>query len=158
MAERIEDQVRAKAVLSVGRGCFFGALAIWCVMIGLIAEPLQSLKSGAILTMLLACVLLLKAGRVTHLSYKRTEVWLLLDRRIDLPPVVAQQIITRILRDVYLRATLYATIAAIGFWFMALLFWLFGAGNGGFGGNGGAAVPSLAARAVDSLIGWWAGP
>jgi len=155
MAEPIEQRVRTLAVHSVGRGCFFAALAIWCVMIGLIAEPLQSLKSGAILTMMVACVLLLKAGHVTHASYKKTEVWIMLGRSIELSPEVAQRIITVALREVYLRYALYAALIGIGFWLCALLFWLFGARGWWVSTSG---VPSMAVRAVDSLIGWWAGP
>lgn len=127
MAEPIEQRVRTLAVHSVGRACFFAALAIWCVMIGLIAEPLQALKSGAILTMIVACVLLMKAGHVTHASYKKTEVWLLLGRSIELKPEVAQRVITGILREIYLRYALYAVCVAGGFWLLALVFWLGGA-------------------------------
>ncbi len=126
MAEPIEQRVRTLAIHSVGRGCFFAALAIWCVMIGLIAEPLQALKSGAILAMLVACVLLLKAGHVTRASYKKTEVWILLGRQIDLTPEVAQRIITGTLRELYLRCALYAIVAAVVFWLLALLIWLGG--------------------------------
>jgi len=124
MPEPIEKRVRTLAGVSVGRGCFFAALAIWAVMTGLIAEPLQSIKSGAILAMLVACVLLLKAGRVVHVSYKRTEVWLLLDRQIDLRPEQAQRMITTTLREVYLRYALYAVLLALVFWGFALLLWL----------------------------------
>lgn len=124
MAEPLEQRLRQLAVVSVGRGCFFAALAIWCVMVGLINEPSQALKAGAILTMITACVLLLKAGRVTHLSYKKTELWILLDRRIDLRPEVAQRVITTILREVYLRYALYATGAAVAMWVLSLVFWL----------------------------------
>lgn len=127
MAEPIEQRVRTLAVHSVGRGCFFAALAIWCVMIGLIAEPFQSIKSGAILTMIVTCVLLIKAEWVVRHSYKQTEVWILLDRRIELSPPVAQRIITVALREVYLRYALYAAVVAGGFWLLALLFWLGGA-------------------------------
>lgn len=127
MAEPVEQRVRTLAIHSVGRGCFFAALAIWCVMIGLIAEPLQALKAGAILTMLAACVLLLKAGHVTRASYKKTEVWILLGRKIELTPEVAQRIITGTLRELYLRCALYATIVAVVFWLLALLLWLGGA-------------------------------
>lgn len=126
MAEPVEQRVRTLAIHSVGRGCFFAALAIWCVMIGLIAEPIQALKAGAILTMLAACVLLLKAGHVTRVSYKKTEVWIMLGRQIELTPEVAQRIITVTLRDLYLRCALYATAAAIVFWVLALLLWLGG--------------------------------
>ncbi|WP_341894797.1 hypothetical protein [Ferrovibrio terrae] len=127
MAEPDKYRVRTLAVLSIGRGCFFAALAIFCVMIGLIAEPLQSLKSGAILTMIVACVLLIKAEWVVRHSYKQTELWILLDRRIELAPEVAQRIITVTLREVYLRYALYTTAIAVGFWLLALLFWLGGA-------------------------------
>ncbi|MFN4275062.1 MAG: hypothetical protein ACK4FJ_02090 [Ferrovibrio sp.] len=127
MAEPVEQRVRTLAIHSVGRGCFFAALAIWCVMIGLIAEPLQALKAGAILTMLAACVLLLKAGHVTRASYKKTEVWILLGRQIELTPEVAQRIITGTLRELYLRCALYATLVAVVFWLLALLLWLGGA-------------------------------
>jgi len=127
MAEPIEQRVRTLAVHSVGRGCFFAALAIWCVMIGLIAEPLQALKSGAILTMIVVCVLLMKAGHVIRASYKKTEVWIMLGRSIELSPEVAQRIITVTLREVYLRYALYAAVIGIGFWLCALAFWLGGA-------------------------------
>lgn len=154
MAEPIEKRVRTSAIHSVGRGCFFAALAIWCVMIGLISDPLQSLKSGAILTMIVACVLLIKAGHVTRASYKKTEVWIMLGRTIELSPAVAQRIITVTLREVYLRYALYAAAIAIAFWLCLLLFWL--SGSRGWWVSSG--VPTLAVRAVDSLIGWWAGP
>lgn len=131
MADPDTYRVRTLAVLSIGRGCFFAALAIFCVMIGLIAEPLQSLKSGAILTMIVTCVLLIKAEWVVRHSYKQTELWILLDRRIDLTPEVAQRIITVTLREVYLRYALYATAIAVGFWLMALLLWL-GSAKAGF--------------------------
>jgi hypothetical protein len=124
MPEPFETRLRALAAQSVGRGCFFAALAIWCVMIGLIADPLQSIKAGAILALLVACVLLLKAGRAAHISYRKTELWLLLDRQAPLGPDAAQRIITAILREVYLRYALYATLMAIGFSAFALLLWL----------------------------------
>lgn len=124
MPDPVEQRIRALAIHSVGRGCFFAALAIWCVMIGLIAEPLQSIKSGAVLTMLTVCVLLLKASYVMRHSYKKTEVWILLDRRVDLRPEVAQRVITGTLREIYLRYAWYGTLIALGFWVCALCFWL----------------------------------
>lgn len=126
MAEPVEHRVRALAVLSVGRGCFFAALAIFCVMVGLVAEPLQALKSGAILAMITACVLMIKAEWVIRHSYKRTEVWILLDRRIELSPEVAQRVITVTLREIYLRYALYSALIAGGFWFCTLILWLSG--------------------------------
>lgn len=124
MRHRTVERIEELAKFSVGRGCFFAALAIWCVMIGLIADPLQALKAGAILTMLAGCILLLKAQLVMRRSYKKTEVWILLDRKIDLTPEDAQQVIATSLRDAYNRYTWYAALIAAAFWIFALLFWL----------------------------------
>ncbi|WP_430398136.1 hypothetical protein [Ferrovibrio sp.] len=120
--EAIDQRIRRLAGLSVGRGCFFAALAIWCTMIGLIYEPVLSLKSGAILTLLVAAVLLLKAQTVRRYSYKQTEVWILLDRQVDLLPAHAQRLITQALHQMYLRYTLFAMLLALLFWGLALLF------------------------------------
>ncbi|WP_428247611.1 hypothetical protein [Ferrovibrio sp.] len=120
--EAIDQRIRRLAGLSVGRGCFFAALAIWCTMIGLIYEPVLSLKSGAILTMLVAAVLVLKAQIVRRASYKHTEVWILLGRQIDLLPVHAQRLIAQALHETYLRYALFAMLLAVLFWGLALLF------------------------------------
>ncbi len=127
MAEDYEAtalRIRRLAFLSVGRGCFFAALAIWCCMIGLIFEPVLALKCGAILTLLTAAVLLLKAQTVTRRSYKQTELWILLDRQVDLLPAHAQRLIAGTLQEIYLRYALFAGLIAILFWLLALLFGL----------------------------------
>jgi len=129
--DAIEQRIRGLAVFSVGRGCFFAALAIWCTMIGLIFDPAMALKAGSILTLLTAAILLLKAQLVRHTSYKQTEVWILLERKVDLLPIHAQRLITDALYGVYLRYTLYAMIIAVLFWGLALLFSL-GAKSSGF--------------------------
>jgi len=126
--EALEAEIEKLAVMSVGRGCFFAALAIWCAMIGLIYDPVLSLKSGGILTLLVAAVLLLKALGVTRRSYKKTEIWILLGRHTDLLPQHAQRLITTILRDTYLRYALYA--GAMGILFLALSAF-FGIGRAG---------------------------
>lgn len=127
MAEDYEAtalRIRRLAFLSVGRGCFFAALAIWCCMIGLIFEPVLALKCGAILSLLTAAVLLLKAQTVTRHSYKQTEIWILLDRQVDLLPAHAHRLITGTLHEVYLRYALFAGLIATLFWLLSLLFGL----------------------------------
>lgn len=120
--EALEAEIHKLAVMSVGRGCFFAALAIWCAMIGLIYDPVLSLKSGGILTLMVAAVLLLKAHGVTRHSYKRTEIWILLGRRTDLLPQHAQRLITTTLRDTYLRYALYAGAIGIAFLLISVFF------------------------------------
>ncbi len=120
--DAIEQRIRHLAGVSVGRGCFFAALAIWCTMSGLIFDPVMALKCGSILTLMTAAVLLLKAQLVRRNSYKQTEVWVLLERKVDLLPAHAQRLITEALHEVYLRYTLYSTLIAVLFWVLALLF------------------------------------
>lgn len=125
-SDGFHQRVRSLAGLSVGRGCFFAALAIWCTMIGLIATPLQSLKAGAILTMLVCAILVFKSWAVDRQPYKQTEVYILLDRQIEVTPEVAQRLIKTSLRETYNRYALYAAIVALCFWAAAFVFWRIG--------------------------------
>ena len=44
-----------------------------------------ALKTGSALTLLMAVILLLKAQEALFQPYRRTEVWLILDKRHGLP-------------------------------------------------------------------------
>ncbi|MBX3454203.1 hypothetical protein [Ferrovibrio sp.] len=116
--EPFDQRVRRLAVLSIGRGCFFAALAIWCVMIGLISEPQQAMRAGGLLSLLVCCVLLLKAQTALKRSFRHTEVWILLDRKLPVAAEAAQRVISAVLRETYLRYAAYA--GAIGAAFLLL--------------------------------------
>lgn len=107
------DIIQAKAQLSVGRGCGFGGIAIITLMVGTMADPAQSFTIGGILTLLACFVLVLKASLAPRTPYKRTEVWLLLDKTDRPQPTVAQQVIGSVLREVYLRFALHAAELAL---------------------------------------------
>ena len=109
------DRIRSKAELSVARGCGFAGIAIATMMIGTIAEPVQSLVIGGVLTLLACFVLMLKANLAPRTPYKRTEVWLLLDKAERPQAPVAQQIIGGTLQEVYLRFALRAAHLASAF-------------------------------------------
>lgn len=119
--EPFDQRVRRLVVHSIGRGCFFAALAIWCVMIGLISQPSQALRAGAILSLLVSCTLLLKGQTARERPFKRTEVWILLDRKLEVSPDIAQRLIGNALRETYLRYAAYAGLFAAGFLLLALL-------------------------------------
>jgi hypothetical protein len=121
MIERIEQA----AQLSVARACGFAAIAIVTFMIGFASSPALCFKSGGIMMLMTTAVLLLKASWVAKQPYKTTEVWLLL-RQEDRPnEATAQQIISGVLRDIYLTfARITAGLAAfmLGLSFTILLF------------------------------------
>jgi hypothetical protein len=116
-AEVVEiDRIRYCAELSVKRGCGFAALGIGTVMVGLSGTPLVAFKAGALLATLLAVALAVKASVASRVSYRRTELWILLDRRHGLPEQAAQRVLSDILQDAYLRYMELAAVAALVLW------------------------------------------
>jgi len=114
------DHIRALARISIGRGCFFAALGIMTAMTGFITEPVIGLRIGAALIAITACVLMIKAHNAPQRSYRKTELWLLMDRQSDLPEDRIQQILGGVLADTYGRYARYAIMIAIGFWLLAI--------------------------------------
>lgn len=73
--------VREAAVMCVTRAVMFGALGIVCVMVAFAFSPPASFRTGAVLTLVMSVVLLIKAHYALHQQPKHTEVWLYLDER-----------------------------------------------------------------------------
>jgi hypothetical protein len=122
MLERIEKA----AQLSVSRAMGFAGLAIGTFMVGMSASPMLCFKTGGILVMLTCAILVLKAIWVETQPYKQTEVWVML-RAEDRPSAeIAQQIISTILRDIYLRYAEHAAAIASGMFAVTILLGLAG--------------------------------
>lgn len=119
------DRIRAAANLSVGRGCFFAALAIWMIMTGLIGDVLRSLTGGAVLTTFTGAVLFWKAARAPGKPCNSTELWILLDKADrPAPAAAAQRVLGSVLAEVYGRYGRWAMAIAGLFWLAAGLLWL----------------------------------
>lgn len=110
MLERIENL----ANLSVARGCGFAMIAIATTMIGLSFDPHQCLDTGAILSLVTALVLIIKANRAYHVPYEATELWLMLRTGERPSAAIAQQMVARALRAAYHRFALYFAYGAAG--------------------------------------------
>jgi hypothetical protein len=119
------DRIRQCAELSVKRACGFASLAIATFMVGLSAHPLTALRAGAVSCTLLGVVLFYRALRAKDTNYRSTELWVLLDRRHDLPEAHAPEIIGGVLREVYLRYAELAAWVAFLFWVLVIFLWLF---------------------------------
>ena len=72
------DRLDQLATISVARGVAFAGLAIICMMIGFAGHLPAFLKAGGIGFLLVAAVLILKAGTAEKTASKRTELWLML--------------------------------------------------------------------------------
>lgn len=120
------EHLRRAANISIGRACGFAGLGILCVMIGLSYEPLLAARSGAVLTTLTTIALLAKARYARYQDYRKTELWLLLDKRHAPPARYARWASATVLRDTYLWFAQYAAGISILLWVAALLLSLFG--------------------------------
>ena len=96
------NPIENAAYVSVGRACGFAGLAIFCVVIGLSFDARLAALVGSKLSIALSLVLLVLAWRAPARNYKRTETWLIL-KPGDRPQAnVAQRLIGKTLRNVYL--------------------------------------------------------
>jgi hypothetical protein len=118
------DRIQVAAEISIGRAVGFGALAVGTVVLGLVFEPVLALKTGSALTVLMAVILLLKSAQALSRPYKRTEVWLILDKRLGLPEDCAQRMVSQVLQHTYRRYARCCLAVAVGLWLLGLAFQL----------------------------------
>lgn len=108
------DRIRLCADHSIRRGCGFGILAITTAMFAMASEPLLALRGGALMMTVMWAILLLKGLRAPTRDYRQTELWLLLDRKVDaVPKSRIQDVLGRTLRERYFwHADVSASITA----------------------------------------------
>ena len=63
-----------------------------------------------------------KALEARWKSYRRTEMWLYLDKEQRPPPAVAQQMTSAVLRETYLTFAMWTSLVAAAMWVLALVF------------------------------------
>jgi hypothetical protein len=118
--------MRRVAYETVMRACGFASLAIFCTMVGMSFMPRFAFQAGGFLTMLMALVLIYKAYEARTKDYRRTELWLYLEKDERPPPNFAQWASSTVLRETYLTFALWTSLIAISLWVIALLFALAG--------------------------------
>lgn len=118
--------VEKLAEFSVARACGFAMLAILVTIVGLLDSPAIALKTGAVLSLLVSMILLLKAALAESKPHRSTELWLLLKPHERPHEAVAQRIIALALREAFLRFALYFASGAAAMLVTLLLLALFG--------------------------------
>jgi hypothetical protein len=124
--ERALEYMRRIAYETVLRACGFGTLAIFCIMVGMSFEPRLAFQAGGFLTTLMALILIYKAREALTKDYRKTEMWLYIEKDYRPPEAYAQWASSTILRDTYLTFALWTSAIAIVMWLMALFFSLIG--------------------------------
>jgi hypothetical protein len=120
------EAMRRVAYETVLRACSFASLAIFCVMVGMSFDPRIAFQAGGFLTTLMALILVLKAYEARTKDYRRTEMWLYLDKGERPPAAYAQWASSTVLRETYLTFAHWTSAIAVVLWALALLFSLAG--------------------------------
>jgi type IV secretory pathway VirB3-like protein len=120
------QKIREIAFACVGRAVMFGVLAIACVMIGFSFNPVSAFRSGAVLTLVMAAILIFKAATAHRQNPKMTEVWLYLDESNRPSDGHARFVFATVMRDVYARFAQAALLVACGLFVISLGFNLAG--------------------------------
>jgi hypothetical protein len=108
------------------RACLFASLAVFCVMVGMSFQPRLAFQAGGFLTTLMALVLVIKAREASTKDYRRTEMWLYLEKDQRPPESYAQWASATVLRETYLTFALWTSMVAITMWAIAVLCILLG--------------------------------
>jgi hypothetical protein len=120
------ERMRRVAFRTVQRACLFGALAIFCLMVGLSYELRLAFKAGGTMTILMAGILMYKAREARTKPYRKTEMWLYLPKELRPPEAYAQRVSATVLRETYLNFALWTSAVAIAMWAIALVLSLAG--------------------------------
>jgi len=120
------DEVRQTAMFCVGRAVLFGCLAISCVMLSFAFDGMLLFRSGEILAMLMAAILLWYAQTAQHRSPKKSETWILLPEEHRPQNEHALRAFQEIQREVYAYYGYCAALVGLGFLAVSIVMWAFG--------------------------------
>ena len=112
------DRIFYYADLSIRRACGFGFIAIATAVVGLYWDAALMVKAAAIGVSLMVAILLYKALEAPKRPYKRTELWLLLNKTHDFPESRVQDVLGGVLRDRYLWHATVTGVAALVLWLL----------------------------------------
>ena len=115
------EPMRRIAFQTVQRACLFGALAIFCLMVGLSYELRLAFKAGGTMTILMAGILMYKAYEARTKPYRKTEMWIYLPKELRPPEAYAQRVSATVLRETYLNFALWTSAVAVAMWAIALV-------------------------------------
>ncbi len=123
------DRLREVAFQTVGRAVGFGGLAILCVMAGLAFDPLMAVRAGGILVLIVLAILLMKARSALTTDYRKTEMWLYLDKDERPAEAYAQWAASTVLRDAYVWFARWTAGVAVALWLAAVMLSFLGIGG-----------------------------
>jgi hypothetical protein len=116
------EKLHEIAIFCVGRAVMFGSLAIFCVMFSFAFQPAWAFRAGAIMTLGMAGILVIKASLATTQRPRKTEVWMYLDEKSRPANDHADRYFASVMRDVYGRFAKASLAVACGMFVLSLAF------------------------------------
>ncbi|HWP24811.1 MAG TPA: hypothetical protein VNL39_00520 [Xanthobacteraceae bacterium] len=116
------DLIRRIAFETTLRGCGFGFLAIFIIMVGLSYWPGHAFRAGGILMLLMTAILLLKAREALRKPYRSTEMWLYVPKDHRFPEAYAQWAFSTVLNETYLQFAYWTSAISVVMWILTLGF------------------------------------
>ncbi len=146
------DPIENAAHVSIGRACGFAGLGIFCVMVGLSYEPDLAARAGGMLFLIMVLILAFRAGTARTRPYKKTELWLIIDKEKRPPEGIAQQVVGEALREAYLSFAESTALIAFVLLIAALVLGFAGGADIGPPITAGAPDPSIDPRPTRLLL------
>ncbi len=115
------ETIRQIAFVCVGRAVGFGTLAIACIMLSFAFSPPTAFRAGALLALIMAGILILKAHYAGRQQPKHTEVWLYLEEGLRPRDAEARRRFAGVLRETYGRFAAGALAAACCMFFVSVV-------------------------------------
>ncbi len=115
------ETIRQIAFVCVGRAVGFGTLAIACIMLSFAFSPPTAFRAGALLALIMAGILILKAHYAGRQQPKHTEVWLYLEDDLRPRDAEARRRFAGVLRETYGRFAAGALAAACCMFFVSVV-------------------------------------
>lgn len=109
------EAIENAAFISVGRACGFVGLAVFCVVFGLMFDPVLAARAGGLISLGLAVILAAYAHFARTRHYKNTEVWMILPKEDRPPETVAQRVIGEVLRVTYIQFARQTAVVSLTF-------------------------------------------
>lgn len=107
------DRIERLAQISVARGVGFAALTVFCFMISFAGDTINMLRAGGTGALLITVALWMKAANANPQYFKRTEVWIMLDKPARPPDAIAAGMVTAARRAALMVWAYRVSVAAV---------------------------------------------
>ncbi|MCR4267170.1 hypothetical protein [Nitratireductor sp. ZSWI3] len=118
------ERIRKIASVCIGRAVMFGSLAIGMIMLSFSFDLVLALKAGAILALIMAQILIIKAYTTPRQNPRRTEVWSYLSPELRPMGNAGAKVFLSILSEVYLLFASRSLAVGCGFFTASVTLYL----------------------------------